>query len=159
MNFNQWAIKWGIPFEAVEDLRREMGAISTEPDTMQSDKPESMVQTSVRPEASKKGLRLWRNNVGVAMDENGVRNVRYGLCNESKKMNKLVKSSDLVGIRPVLITSEMVGSIIGQFVARECKPSKWQYTETAREKSQLNFLNIVLSLGGDAAFANNEGTL
>jgi len=159
MNLNQWAIKWGVPFEAVEDLRREMGAISTEPDTMENDKPESFVQSAVRLEASKKGLRLWRNNVGVAMDDNGNRTVRYGLCNESSRMNKKTKSSDLVGIRPVLIIPSMVGSIIGQFTARECKPMGWQYTETARELAQLNYLNIVVSLGGDAAFANNEGTL
>ena len=58
MNLNQWAIRWGVSFEAVEDLRREMGAISTEPDTMENDKPESFVQTAVRLEASKKGLPL-----------------------------------------------------------------------------------------------------
>ncbi len=159
MNLNQWAIKWGVPFEAVEDLRREMGAISTEPDTMGDDKPESFVQSAVRLEASKKGLRLWRNNVGVAMDDEGNRTVRYGLCNESKQMNKKTKSADLVGIRKVLIIPSMVGSTIGQFVARECKPMGWQYTETTRELAQLNFLNIVVSLGGDAAFVNREGTL
>ena len=158
MNLNQWAIKWDVPFEAVEDLRREMGAISTEPDTMENDKPESFVQTAVRLEASKKGLRLWRNNVGGVYTEDG-RFIRYGLCNDSERMNKKTKSADLVGIRPVLITAAMVGSVIGQFTARECKAQGWQYTETAREKAQLNFLNIVVSLGGDAAFANNEGTL
>lgn len=158
MNLNQWAIKWGVSFEAVEDLRRELGAISTEPDNMVDDKPESFVQSSVRLEASRKGLRLWRNNVGGLYDADG-RFIRYGLCNDSERMNKLVKSSDLIGIRPILITAEMVGSTFGQFVARECKPTGWQYTEKPRELAQLNFLNIVVSLGGDAAFANNEGTL
>jgi hypothetical protein len=30
MNLNQWAIKWGVPFEAVEDLRRLFG-VATDP--------------------------------------------------------------------------------------------------------------------------------
>ena len=158
MNLNKWAIKWQIPFEAVEDLRREMGAISTDPGTFDISKPEAIIQANVRLEASKKGLRLWRNNVGGLLDRNG-RFVRFGLCNDSERMNKLTKSSDLVGIRPVLITTAHVGSIIGQFVARECKAGDWVYTAKAREVAQLNFLNIVVSLGGDAAFVNKEGAL
>ena len=158
MNLNQWASKWGIPFAAVEDLRRQLGAISTEPGTFDVTKPEAIIQASVRLEASKKGLRLWRNNVGGLLDRNG-RFVRFGLCNDSEHMNKLTKSSDLIGIRPVLITPDMVGTIIGQFTARECKAAGWQYTETDREKAQLNFINIVVSLGGDASFVNKEGTL
>lgn len=158
MNLNQWAIKWGVPFEAVEDLRREMGTISTDPATMNNDKPESHVQTLVRLESSKKGLRLWRNNSGATYDDNG-NFIRYGLCNDSQAMNKKVKSADLIGIRPVTITPQMVGAVFGQFVARECKPMGWQYGDKAHERAQLAFLNIVISMGGDAAFANNEGTL
>ena len=159
MNLNEWAIKWGIPFEAVEDLRREFGTVNTDPITGEVIRPEAIVQNAIRLEASQKGLRLWRNNSGVAMDENGDRTVRYGLCNDSKKINKKLKSADLIGIRPVLITPGHVGQVIGQFVARECKPSDWIYTATDREKAQLKFLELVAALGGDATFAISEGTL
>lgn len=119
---------------------------------------EKDIQTLVRLEASRNGLRLWRNNVGAVYTQDGSF-LRYGLANESRRMNDSVKSSDLIGIRPVLITQAHVGSVIGQFVAREVKATAWRYTGTKREKAQLAFLNLVIALGGDAAFANGEGTL
>lgn len=158
MNLNQWAIKWGVPFEAVEDLRRQMTATSTEPQATAAGESEAAVQTRIRLEASRKGLRLWRNNVGACMDDNG-NFIRYGLANDSKQMNDVIKSSDLIGIRPVVITKSHVGQTIGQFVAREIKPSAWRYSGTNRESAQLAFLELVAGLGGDAQFANGEGTL
>ena len=159
MNLNQWAIKWGIPFEAVEDLRRAFGVINTDPEPGEDLKPEAVVQNAIRAEASRNGFRLWRNNTGVAMDENGNRTIRYGLCNDSKKINKSIKSADLVGISSRIITLADVGQPRGQFIARECKPSDWLYTGTEREAAQLKFLELVASLGGDASFAIGEGTL
>ena len=158
MNLNQWAIKWGVPFEAVEDLRREFGTINTDPVPAENDGSETRVQTSIRLEASQKGARLWRNNVGATTTDEGSF-IRYGLANDSKKMNAVLKSSDLIGIRPVTITAVMVGTIIGQFVAREVKPEQWTYTATKREVAQLNYLELVAGLGGDACFANKVGTL
>lgn len=157
MNLTQWAIKWGIPMEAVQDLKREFGTISTEP-SPQFGESEAAIQNRIRLEASKKGCRIWRNNVGATMDENG-NFIRFGLCNDSKQMNSMIKSSDLIGIKPITITQEHVGHIIGQFIAREVKGSDWNYTGSAREEAQLNFLNLVASLGGDASFAISEGTL
>jgi hypothetical protein len=157
MNLNQWAIKWGVPFEAVEDLRRQFGAIpETYPEHIEGES-EAAVQTRIRLEASKKGLRLWRNNVGAAQTDNGF--LRYGLANESKQMNNMIKSSDLIGIRPIRIEPHHVGSIIGQFVAREVKAADWIYTNSKREQAQLAFLELVAGMGGDAAFAISEGTL
>ena len=99
MNLTQWAIKCGIPFEAVEDLRRQFGTISTDPPPIIGPS-EGAIQGTIRLEASRKGLRLWRNNVGAFIDKNG-NFIRYGLANDSKRMNDLIKSSDLIGIRPV----------------------------------------------------------
>lgn len=158
MNLNQWAIKHGIPFEAVEDLRREFGTINTDPAPVENDGSEQRVQTSIRLEASKKGCRLWRNNVGATLTDEGS-HIRYGLANDSKKMNALIKSSDLIGVRPVTITADMVGSVFGQFVAREVKRERWVYTGDKRELAQLNYLQLVNALGGDAQFATGVGTL
>lgn len=157
MNLVQWSIKWGVPFEAVEDLRRQFGLVSTEPNPQSGDS-ESAIQATIRLEASRKGMRIWRNNVGACMDDGG-NFIRYGLANDSKKMNDVIKSSDLIGIRPVTIQQAHVGTVLGQFVAREVKSGSWSYSGTPREEAQLRFLELVASLGGDAAFANSTGTL
>ena len=157
MNLNRWAIKWGIPIEAVQDLKREFGLVNTDPE-MKTGESETAIQTRIRLEASKKGLRVWRNNVGGAYTEDGSF-LRYGLANDSKQMNESIKSSDLIGVRPIVIQQFHIGHTIGQFVAREVKEAGWHYTGDKREKAQLKFLQLVTSLGGDAAFANSEGTL
>ncbi len=159
MNLNQWAIKHGVTFEALEDLRREFGIVNTDPASNDyADSSEAAIQTLVRLEATRKGGRIWRNNVGATMDEYD-NFIRYGLCNDSKQMNKIIKSADLIGIMPVTIEPHHVGQVIGQFIAREMKAGDWHYTGDAHELAQLKFLELVASLGGDAAFANNEGTL
>ena len=117
-----------------------------------------MVLSRVRLEASKQGCRLWRNNVGACTDENG-NFIRYGLANDSKKMNDAMKSSDLVGVRPVMIQPEHVGKIIGQFMCREVKRAGWRWTGTKREQAQLAWINLIVALGGDAQFCNSEGTI
>lgn len=159
MNLQEWANKWDVPVVAVFELMEQMGMTKTDP-TERYGIPlsEAAVQTDIRLEASKKGMRLWRNNVGVAIDQDG-RHIRYGLCNESKKMNEMIKSSDLIGIRKVLITQEHVGTFIGQFVAREVKAGDWIYRGTPREEAQKAFLELILAHGGDAAFAKSAGTL
>ena len=158
MNLEQWAIKWGVSYEAIQDLRKQFGAINTDPVTPVRGNSEAAVQNEIRLEASKAGLRLWRNNVGAIKDERGVP-VRYGLCNDNAHLNASLKSSDLIGIRPVLIQPHHVGTVIGQFVAREVKAPTWRYTATTREMAQLRFLELVTSLGGDACFANSVGTI
>lgn len=157
MNINEWAIKWGVPFEAVEDLRREFGLSNTEPNPKYG-VSEAAVQNKIRLEASRKGLRVWRNNVGACMDSNE-NFIRYGIANDSAQMNARIKSSDLIGLRPVLIQQHHIGQVIGQFVAREVKAGGWRYAGTERELAQLKFLELVASLGGDATFATDEGTL
>ncbi len=84
--------------------------------------------------------------------------MRYGLCNDTEKLNKAIKSSDAIGIKPVLITAAMVGHIFGQFVAREYKEAGWSYTGKGREAAQAKWLGIITAKGGDARFAAAVGS-
>lgn len=159
MILSQWAARWGVSAEALVDLRRALGSVPTEPAGADpGDESEAAIQTRIRLEASRLGCRLWRNNVGATYTEDGAF-LRYGLANDSKQLNERVKSSDLIGIRSVVVTPGHVGQTFGVFVAREVKAAGWRYTGTKREKAQLAFLELVTALGGDAAFANKEGTL
>lgn len=163
MMLDEWASRWAVSPQALNDLKARMaldGQIATaHPKRADEGASESRVQSMVRLEASRKGVTLFRNNVGALLDERGVP-VRYGLANESKAMNTAIKSSDLIGFRPILITPAMVGRTIGQFVAREVKHGAWTFNpKDAHELAQLTFINLVLAHGGDAAFAPGEGTL
>lgn len=119
---------------------------------------EAAITAKIRLKASKKGWYLWRNNVGATYTKDG-NFIRYGLANDSKELNSRLKSSDLIGIKPLKITQEMVGKIVGIFVAREIKSSKWKYAGASREEAQLAFINLVNSLGGDAQFITDEEAL
>lgn len=116
---------------------------------------ESTTTSFVRLDAAQAGDVLWRNNIGVAPPYTpGGRPVRYGLANETPAMNKVIKSSDLIGIHPLLITQQMVGRIIGQFLAVEMKEEGWVFNHLEeREVAQKNFHDIVRANGGRAGFA------
>lgn len=114
---------------------------------------ETASASHVRLAAAQLGVELWRNNVGVLRDENG-RPVRYGLCNETAALNKEIKSSDYIGITPVLITPDMVGQVVGVFTAVETKTSGWHLTPgDDRGLAQQKFHDIVKKSGGFAGFA------
>lgn len=149
---NEWALRHGVPYAALNELRAIMGAVNTDP-IGEAGESEAAIQKRVQLAATRAGGRLWRNNVGALKDERGVP-VRYGLVNESAALNKIVKSSDLIGITPVVVTPAMVGHTIGRFTAREVKAAGWTYKGNAHEKAQLKFIELVTALGGDACFIN-----
>lgn len=151
MDLKRWASDWGVPPEAVADLLAGLGAVATPSPGISGGSARK--QSQLRLEASKRGGRLWRNNVGAAWMRDGSF-VRYGLCNDSAGMNAAVKSSDLIGIQPVLITRDRVGETLGQFVAREVKHPGWKYSGDARETAQMAFISLITALGGDAEFAS-----
>lgn len=119
---------------------------------------ESGISSDIRLEASELGYRLWRNNVGATHTPSG-QFIRFGLANDSTQLNRVIKSADLIGIRPILITQEHVGLTIGQFISREVKHPGWVYKGTERERAQLAWAELVNSLGGNACFTTGRGTL
>lgn len=155
----EWAARWALPSQCVLELQQALGLEAPEiylPSL--AGKGESYVQSAVRLEAAGKGVILFRNNVGALQDKEG-RQVRFGLGNDSKLINDVLKSGDLIGLRRELITQRHVGTFMGQFVSRECKPVGWRYTGKGRELAQANWLKLIVAHGGDAAFATGEGTL
>lgn len=118
-------------------------------------KLEDVVQSEIRLEGPKLNCILLRNNSGAAKDSTG-RVIRYGLGNDSKKINERFKSGDLIGITTIVITPDMVGKSIGVFTAVEVKKENWKYSENdKRENAQKNFIDWVLAHGGFAGFANS----
>lgn len=157
ISLTQWAIRHSVSAQALYEL--ECLFLSDYPQSaVVAGDSESANLSKVRLEASRKNCRLWRNNVGVLQDATG-RPVRYGLANDSKRLNEKLKSSDAIGWRRVTIEPHHVGNVIAQFLAREVKESGWVYSGTAREIAQMNWVRLVIADGGDAAFCTGEGSL
>lgn len=155
---HDWSIRHHVSLQALQELHILLtSTVVAPPDTVEG-ALETDVQARVRVAASQAGDVLWRNNSGVLKNERGVP-VRFGLCNDSEKLNEHAKSSDLIGIRRVLVTPAHVGRTVGVFYAREVKRAGWRYTGTPREVAQLRFIEAVVAMGGDAGFATSEGDL
>ena len=158
MNIHDWFVQWGVPHAAQQDYFARMGVVFDVVPVAGKPLSEATVQTACRLEAPKHGDRLWRNNVGALKDERGVP-VRYGLANDSKAVNDVIKSGDLIGIKRTLITADMVGSYLGKFWSREVKAGDWVFTGTPREVAQQSWANHVNALGGDAGFISDPSKL
>lgn len=125
--------------------------------------PEQIASQRVRLRASERGLTLFRNNAGAFKDETG-RLVRFGLGNESKRLQESLRFGDYIGFYELEITPEMVGKTIPVFANIECKPEgklnsvlkKAQKHESSREAGQLRAIQFVMKKGGIAWFASNE---
>ena len=103
---------------------------------MASSPSEHEIQQRIRLACGRGAVRLWRNNTGALVDQQG-RFVRFGLCKGS---------SDLIGLRSLEITPEMVGQRVAQFVALEVKTASGVVSPEQRA-----FLRVVQELGGVAA--------
>lgn len=114
---------------------------------------EADIQRAVMLAASSAGWTVWRNNVGQAWAGSAqrlkdgsilIRNPRplhAGLCKGS---------SDLIGLRRVVVTPEMVGRTIAQFAGIEVKrPGQHPKPE------QAHFLEFVRDAGGLALVARS----
>ena len=137
-----WAWENKIPKKVLDDLLTRLGVVLQLAHTDSTGR-ESALQSLVRLRESERGTRLFRNNTGVAYDKNG-RPVRFGLANDSARQNKVVKSSDLIGIQPD-----------GRFVSLEIKSPGWTYSGTEREVAQLNWITFINAMGGRAKFVSS----
>jgi hypothetical protein len=106
------------------------------------DKTEDFVKKEIQCLAPVFGITLLRNNSGMCMNPKGVP-VRFGLGNKSAQSNRVLKSSDLIGI----------WAPKGIFVAIECKRPGWVFKGDDREIAQLTFINLVREKGGLGCFA------
>lgn len=104
---------------------------------------EATLQAALRVEAARLGVYLWRNNSGVLRDDRGVP-VRFGLGNDSTRINAVLKSSDLIGI-----------TATGRFVAIEVKAPGWRGPRTERERAQAAFIDLIRRQGGIGAFVTS----
>jgi hypothetical protein len=157
VTLEEWATRWRLPPQALAELST-IGAGEDESPEPVKEGSEALTQSLVRLEAAEAGWHLWRNNVGALKDERG-RVVRYGLANDSSKLNAVLKSADLVGWRPRLIKVDDVGKILAQFASRECKAPGWTYTGTEREVAQLRWHSLVMANGGDSAIVHAKGSI
>lgn len=104
---------------------------------------ESRIQAQVRAVLSHRDAetRVWRNNVGKGLLENGSW-VEWGLQ---------VGSSDLIGIHRCLITQEMVGSHIGKMFCVEIKTPIGRLT-----REQKIWIETIRSFGGIAEVCRSK---
>lgn len=113
---------------------------------------EAAVTDHAELEAASLGAWMLRNNSGVLPNPAG-RPVRFGLGNVSPELNERIKSPDFVGVMPVTITPEMVGTTIGVFVGLEIKESDWHITPSdARANAQNEFHRVARLHGGRSGF-------
>jgi hypothetical protein len=96
---------------------------------------ETQIQQQIRLAVGQRSdLRLFRNNTGSLPDPRTGRPIQFGLAKGS---------ADLIGIKQVTITPEMVGQTIGQFVSLEVKTPTGRVTP-----QQRNWLTMIRKLGG-----------
>jgi hypothetical protein len=103
---------------------------------------EAEVQNSIRLAINRGDTRVFRNHCGRVQDARSGRWHVFGLA---------PGSSDLIGIRRVRITPEMVGQTVGLFVAVEVKSP----TGGRVSPEQSAFLDFVTGFGGIAGIAKS----
>lgn len=105
--------------------------------------PETKIQNRIMMAMSKKGYLCWRNQVGLFKTMDG-RTVNIGVKG----------SSDLMAIKPIVITPDMVGQTLPIFVAVEVK------TATGRQSEpQKKWQAAVEKLGVEYILARSENDI
>lgn len=149
MTIHDWSLRWQVPQQAMQELMTMDVPYQTSFDTT-----EASTQQKLRLSSATIGANLWRNNNGAGVNDRGDF-MRWGLGNDSKRVNDAFKSSDLIGITPIMITQQHIGRVFGIFTAVEVKKASWKGVQNDREKAQWRYLQLVLNKGGFATFARS----
>lgn len=156
--YEEWATAYPEAYQALSGILCHLG---TPPDTLDPGASEGEVQQRVRLDLAAKGVLSWRNNVGAtpaSCRKCGFKQqpVRYGLANDSAKLNKRIKSADLILGIPRIICPEHVGSKILQLGSLEVKHHGWTPCYDAHEKAQSAWAALLQHHGGYARFTTGD---
>lgn len=158
---DDWASTWGVSGLAMADLRARLAAQCRTAAAAGDGISEAAVQSRFSlTSAADPDLLAWRNNVGACEATNG-RVIRYGLANDSKAMNEIVKSGDKIGIKRHLVRPCDVGRHLGLFVSVEFKRQDWKMPATpdAHTQAQINWQATISAYGGIAHIYNGNNPL
>jgi hypothetical protein len=148
-----WQARWGhcIPTQALDELTAALSPTMPLP-APTARHSEAAGAAQIRLAAGRAGVPIWRNNNGGCVDQTG-RLIRFGLGNESPALNARWKSSDLIGLLPVVVQPSHVGQTIGVFLAIETKKPGWRLTAgDKRGHAQAAFIQSVRAFGGVGGF-------
>lgn len=165
-DYTAWAIRHP---QAAKELQAIQLAGVFPPAPGEDGYSEEWAQAQVRMQAARAGGLMWRNNVG-ALKTKEIHAcpscdfrfevlrppLRWGVCNDSSKLNAVMKSSDLIGGRPLLITPDMVGRVVLQLAAVEMKKPSWKWTGNKHEQAQAAFGALVQQKGGFFMFSTGD---
>lgn len=164
--YDQWAARHP---QAAAELQQMLGAMPWPQGETNDRRLENWAQQQVRFKAAQQGALAWRNNVGATPAKSQHRcpqcgfyfeeqqqPVRYGLANDSAKLNARIKSSDLILAIPRLIRPQDVGTTIAQFGSVETKRPGWLFTGKGQEAGQAAWLALIRKIGGFACFSTGD---
>lgn len=160
MTFEEWAQRHPI---AALELYYLLGAALEPPKELKPPRSEAWVQQQVRFRVAEQGAFSFRNNVGATPSEcphckGKLDPMRYGLANDSTKLNSNIKSHDLILAIPTLITQDMVGKTFARFGSVECKKVGWHFTGTPEEVGQAAWGALMERIGAFTQF-NSTGEI
>lgn len=116
-------------------------------------KTEYNITRDIMKRVSKKGARVFRNNVGMGWAGKHKRvDASTVIVKNARPLHSgLTKgSSDLIGWTPVKVTEDHVGTTLAVFTAIEVKDSKRKAT-----KDQRRFIEVVRNAGGLSGVARS----
>lgn len=155
MNYQEWVTRYP---EAAAALAGVVFAPVDAPNTALT---EQAVQQECRFVGAGQGMWLLRNNSGAFNPKQPPSpGTRWGLGNDSSKINAVMKSSDLIGCTEFVIPPHWVGRKVAVMTAIEVKDPNWHLTPgDKRAQAQAAFMNKVTAMGGLSGFVTNAAQL